>query len=178
MFEAAVKDDNSLLDFFGMIMNGMSDKFIDNNSERFQLRSFKLRLDSIQEDVKRIKEMSYKVVDLVRKEGREEGDEGSGVGGRVMVDLSKRMDEPQTLNEETRKELLLRSMLFEANDGYEMRKADDFPLSQSANQVDFDRNLIVSRDELCDSLLKRVQSVERKVESFQSRVKEKEGLIR
>ena len=54
-FYQAITRDKSLLDFFSMILNGMSDGFIYKNIERLRLETFINRLQDIQRDVLKVK---------------------------------------------------------------------------------------------------------------------------
>lgn len=57
VFFEAVQSDNSLLDFFSLILNGMSDGFIYKNIERLRLETFINRLKDLQKDLGRVKKI-------------------------------------------------------------------------------------------------------------------------
>lgn len=57
MFKQAILKDKSLLEFFSLIITGMSDGFIQKNIERLKLQIFLNKITTVQKDVETIKEL-------------------------------------------------------------------------------------------------------------------------
>lgn len=68
MFKKAILKDKTLLEFFSLIINGMSDGFIQKNIERLKLQIFLNKISTIQQDVELIKELMKELVGLLPAE--------------------------------------------------------------------------------------------------------------
>lgn len=62
MFKKAIIKDKSLLEFFSMIITGMSDGFIQKNIERLKLQIFLNKINTIQNDVQTVKELMNELI--------------------------------------------------------------------------------------------------------------------
>lgn len=62
MFKQAITKDKSLLEFFSLIINGMSDNFIQKNIERLKLQIILNKISTIQQDVDSIKELMNELI--------------------------------------------------------------------------------------------------------------------
>jgi Ca2+-binding EF-hand superfamily protein len=72
-FYITVQRDRSLLDFFSLVLNGLSDAFIQKNIERLKIESFLIRVKDIEEEVSLVSEALKVVLAYLQSDKIQEG---------------------------------------------------------------------------------------------------------